>query len=379
MCENANVAENQTEGVDSGTKTTAFDFDAHRASAVDKFRSERGTYEDFGRTVQALLKSTLSAREVKVQSIEMRVKSEESFGAKAARASDATGERPKYGDPLSEIQDLAACRIITYFLKDVEAVQSIISEEFDVLELANRSSYLRAGGSPGYQSYHLIVRLSENRLALAEYMRFRGLVAEIQVRTVLQHAWAEIEHDIQYKSVDALPAEIGQRFQALAGLIEIGDREFQEIADSYEQVRIAAEASLEAGELTQVELTADSLRSYLDRKLGPDGRMKDWIYDWTSAYLRRMGFENLQQLDACIDGKDDDKASRAVWGSRQGQISRFEIILLLGVGPARYKRFHPYGSADFENNWFNERVDEMVNLLREAGFEVNDQVDLPNG
>src|SRR5690606_16052253 len=135
-------------------------------------------------------------------------------GEKAIRPGDDEGLTPKYSNPLDDILDLAGCRVITFFLNDVQTVRKIITDEFEVVEMANRSSHLRGGGRPGYESYHFIVRLTEARLTFAEYSRFRGMVAEIQVRTILQHAWAEIEHDIQYKSVDALPAEIGQRFQA---------------------------------------------------------------------------------------------------------------------------------------------------------------------
>ena len=48
-------------------------------------------------------------------------------------------------------------------------------------------------------------RLGSNRRKLSEYKKFDGLVAEIQIRTVLQHAWAEIEHDIRYKSTSTIP------------------------------------------------------------------------------------------------------------------------------------------------------------------------------
>jgi len=55
------------------------------------------------------------------------------------------------------------------------------------------------------------------------------------VRTVLQHAWAEMEHDIQYKSPNAIPTLIKRRFIALAGLLEIADREFQTLQDENER------------------------------------------------------------------------------------------------------------------------------------------------
>lgn len=57
-------------------------------------------------------------------------------------------------------------------------------------------------GRLGYQSIHYLVKLPDQKTEWAEYKRFEGLIAEIQVRTILQHAWAEMEHDIQYKSAD---------------------------------------------------------------------------------------------------------------------------------------------------------------------------------
>src|SRR5438309_774277 len=78
-------------------------------------------------------------------------------------------------------------------------------------------------------------------------------VAEIQVRTILQHSWAEIEHDIQYKSVSVIPAEIRRRFMSLAGMLEIADREFQAIQDADKRLTEEARASVEGGQLGKVE------------------------------------------------------------------------------------------------------------------------------
>lgn len=367
-CQDGCVTDEQSD--ETQIDSDPFDFDAHRAQTVEQYRPKRGNYEDLAKTVQGLLNAAISAAGLKVQAIDERAKTEESLGNKAARPADAEGLSPKYANPLDEIQDLAGCRVITFFLDDVQEVRHIIDAEFDVLEMANRSSHLRGAGRPGYESYHFVVRLTDARLALAEYARFRGMVAEIQVRTILQHAWAEIEHDIQYKSVDALPAGIGRRFQALAGLIEIGDREFQAIFDAHEEVRAQAAVSLQAGRLSEIELTAESLKAYLDRKLGPDGRMRDWTYDWTASYLRQGGFENLQQLDDCIGTTNDDKASRAVWGSRQGQLTRLELVLLAGMGPERMKAIHPYSNSDPDDDWYGRKVDREAKTLEDAGFPI---------
>lgn len=157
-----------------------------------------------------------------------------------------------------------------------------IEREFEVIERTDRSSLLADEERLGYQSIHYLVRLASNRAALAEYSPFAHDIIEIQVRTILQHAWAEIEHDIQYKSVEALPSDIRRRFMALAGMLEIGDREFQALAEADRRIRTSAKRLIGRNELKAVEITADALRVYLDRKLGADGRMADWNYGWNA-------------------------------------------------------------------------------------------------
>jgi ppGpp synthetase/RelA/SpoT-type nucleotidyltranferase len=49
-----------------------------------------------------------------------------------------------------------------------------------------------------YFAVHYLVSLKEDRLSLAEYAHFRGMRCEIQIQTILNHAWAETSHDILY-------------------------------------------------------------------------------------------------------------------------------------------------------------------------------------
>src|SRR5260221_5516316 len=104
---------------------------------------------------------------------------------------------------------------------------------------------------------------------------------------------AEGKHDIQYKAVTAVPSRIRRRFTALAGLIEIADREFQAIANENTAIRAQARIDIDSGNLEQVEITRDSLKEYLDKKYGPDGRMREYSYDYTVRLLLTLGFTNL--------------------------------------------------------------------------------------
>lgn len=201
-----------------------------------------------------------------------------------------------------------------------------------------------------------------------EYQSYKDLTFEIQVRTILQHAWAEMEHDIEYKSAAVIPASIRRKFIALAGLLEIADREFQALQEEDERLRQQARKSVQLVELTHVEITPDALKSYLDQKLGPDGRMTTWSsYNFTANLLRQLGFETLSQVDECIAGYDDDQVSRALWGMRQGQLNRFEDTQLAAMSDifiARHwwcKPGNPYWPKLFK---------ERLERLKDASIEI---------
>src|SRR5438034_11106631 len=163
----------------------------------------------------------------------------------------------------------------------------MLSEEFKIVERSDMVAELIEEDRFGYQSIHYLVKLTPQRARLPEYDPFALSIAEIQVRTILQHAWAEIEHDIQYKSVETIPSSLKRRFMLLAGMLEIVDREFEAVQKEDEQLRREARVSVQQGRLDKVEITPDALRAYLDKKLGPDGRIADWAYQSQATQPRR--------------------------------------------------------------------------------------------
>ena len=346
----------------------AFDLATHRRKAVADYQKCAALYADFAQVVYSIVRTCLDRQSIKVHSIEHRAKSLESFGDKAQLPADEDPNRPKYPDPLKQITDLAGVRIITYFLSTEPEVDEIVAGEFEVIEKSDKGELLHQDERLGYNSIHYLVKLRATRCDLPEYARFRDLVAEIQLRTILQHAWAEIEHDIQYKSAVALPSEIRRRFMTLAGLLEMGDREFQAIQDESLRLKEEAREFVAAGRLGEVEITPDALKAYLDRRLGPDGRVADWSYAWELRILRRLGFSDLRQLDEAIANYDDDKISRIVHGSRQGQLTRLDGVLLAAMGDEFIVR-HPWAS-DSNSSWFPQLALGSIARLKATGVEV---------
>jgi RelA/SpoT family protein len=266
---------------------------------------------------------------------------------------------------MADITDLAGVRVITFFPRTVSEMGELVTEEFQVVERVDHTALLMQQERFGYKSVHFLVHLNEDRLHLPEYARFTGMTAEIQVRTVLQHAWAEIEHDIQYKSATTIPGEIRRRFMALAGMLEVADREFQAIQDSDIELREQARRSVDLGNLEQVEITPDALEAYLNKTIGADYRISPFSYDWGARLLRKLGFTNFRQVDECIKPYNEDVVGRTIYGTRQGQLTRFEALLLAAMGEVFITK-HPWADSP----WFASRMKEYLDKLRAAEIPI---------
>jgi ppGpp synthetase/RelA/SpoT-type nucleotidyltranferase len=325
----------------------------------------RPHYEQLCQVAKHILEGAIEGSGLKVSSIEARAKALDSFARKAIKPSEANPASPKYSNPIADITDLAGVRIITFFPETIARIDEIVAKEFQVLERSDKGEKLYEEERFGYRSVHYLARLSETRSSLPEYQKYSGTVIEIQPRTILQHAWAEIEHDIQYKSTSVIPQEIGRRFKALAGMLEIADREFQAVQDEDNRLRQVARQMIKEGEIDEVEITPDALKTFLSRTLGGDQRIRWSSYDYLARTLRKCGFRTLRELEDCMGGYDGDKLSRLVFGFRQGQIIRCELVLLASMGEV-YAERHPWA----DSTWFKDGTEETLRIFREGNIEV---------
>jgi putative GTP pyrophosphokinase len=263
-------------------------------------------------------------------------------------------------------------RIITQILGTLVEIDELLHSEFEIIEQSDKGRELIEKERFGYQSIHYLVRISPERTRLAEYERYRGAVTEIQVRTILQHAWAEIEHDIQYKSTTTIPEEIRRRFMALAGMLEVADREFQAIQGADNKIAETAREMVARGELGGVEITPKSLKQFLDKRIGPDGRISDWAYDWTARLAKTLGFRDLKQIEEAISNYRDYELNSLAWASRQGQLTRFELMLLAALGE-RFIERHPYGGSE----WFPSQQRRFLERFKDNGIQTS-IIELPD-
>jgi putative GTP pyrophosphokinase len=143
--------------------------------------------------------------------------------------------RQKNGDEKSVIiTDLIGIRITCPFIEDIARVQEVLEKKFEVLEVDHKGSE-RTFREFGYQSTHLLVRIPRN--LMGEQGPFDFDIAEIQIRTILQDAWAEVEHELVYKSeFTPFDAPIKHKLAAVNASLSLADIIFQEIRNHQRQV-----------------------------------------------------------------------------------------------------------------------------------------------
>lgn len=215
-------------------------------------------YQAFVSEIEHLITKILEANNINCNAITSRTKSRESFAEKIER------KHGKYTD-LYQITDIAGVRIITYYAEDVDKIAKIIEAEFEV-DYEN-SIDKRESLEPdrfGYCSVHYVVQMNSQRLSLCEYSIFKNLKCEIQIRSILQHAWAEIEHDIGYKSEIAIPKEMRRDFSRIAGLLEIADKEFNQIRSALKDYKNCAQTQITENTFLDRELDSVILEVLID-------------------------------------------------------------------------------------------------------------------
>ena len=189
---------------------------------VKEFEIKKPLYEVFGLKVKQLINELLIVDDTKIHHLSQRTKDISKLKEKISRKGN------KYSN-LNEITDLSGIRIITFFAEDVDKIAEIIKSEFEVDHKNTIDKRDLAEDKFGYMSMHYVVSIAENRSKLAEYKQFKGLKLEIQIRSILQHGWAEIEHDLGYKGAKGIPSEFKRDFNRVAALLETSDKEFDRL------------------------------------------------------------------------------------------------------------------------------------------------------
>ncbi|HVF04138.1 MAG TPA: hypothetical protein VNA20_04805 [Frankiaceae bacterium] len=190
--------------------------------AYERVRDE---YAAFANALRVLVEELCRANDLAIDAVTARAKDTTSLVDKFTQRHDYTS--------LDDVTDKCGVRVVTRYREAVDDVLDMLRDEFAVIEVVHHG-----GATPdsfGYSSDHVLIRIGERRLSFKEWRRYEGLVAEVQVRSILQHAWAAISHSLDYKSGVEVPDSARRRLFRVAALLETGD----EIFDGYRNDVIA--------------------------------------------------------------------------------------------------------------------------------------------
>ena len=235
-----------------------------------------------------------------------------------------------YPHPWQDIHDLIGVRVTTYHSTEIPRIIEALTEVFEVRRSVDKTAQTRVSGSFGYGSHHLILRVPPSRVtpALQAYV---GREFEVQIRTVLQHAWAEFEHDIRYKrrgNTGKLAPEVDRAFTLAAGLIELADQQFDLIAAQQSATDTTAPIDLD------VKFTAETLPGIIALLHGntiPQSRLEH--YHWLEELLHAHGLTTVAQLTELMSPANLEQVKTALHYTFQpGQVRIIDDLLLAAFG-----------------------------------------------
>ena len=267
-------------------------------------------YERLEKLVDERLKKVLDTDNNPLIQITHRIKTKESIEGKLKR-------KPDHYKSVDDLYDVLGVRVICYFSSDVDKATELIAGSFKVdKERSKDKRKLINATSFGYLSLHYVCSLPDEDSDLSD------LWFEIQIKTILQHSWAEIEHDLGYKSEIEIPRDIRRSFSKAAGLLETADDIFSDIQKRLEEYKIKIKREMDSealdelyfDRLTLIEFTAHN-RKYRDflgeiaaithahiTEGNPDNQLKQ---------IEFLGINTLGDMTRLIDEQHDVALSLA--------------------------------------------------------------------
>jgi len=266
------------------------------------------SYKQLDDIVEKKLNDALDRADIHTMQIAHRVKTADSVSGKLARKPD------KYSTA-SDLTDIVGYRIICYFTDQIDLISSIVEDLFviDRDNYVDKSKMLKPNAF-GYLSVHYICSLKPSDEYPDSLTKIRF---EIQIRTVLQHTWAEIEHDLGYKNEFGVPHHVRREFSQMASLLEVADAGFGRIKRELDRYSCIVIERLRTGNVTDIQIDSLSLREFL--------RYNEDFVNFTNSiaaisgaqltevnadpYIRQLEFFGIEDLGGLITLINDRRES----------------------------------------------------------------------
>lgn len=206
---------------------------------IAEFEKVRPDYVEFAKLLETIL-NKVGEKFGLLALVQSRAKGVASFSGKII-------SKDKYKNPLVDMTDLCGARIIVHFQSHVEKVCLFIKENFEVDEANSLDLKSRLKVSEfGYRSIHYIITPKKDSiLGIPIAEKFKTMKAEIQVRTLAEHVWADISHDRIYKTCLNIPEEWKREAARLSAILENADITFAKMSYDIDSVSVVYELQYE--------------------------------------------------------------------------------------------------------------------------------------
>ncbi len=212
------------------------DFELRKQSFLNDYNQKLPTLKaaaaSFGALIEAILQGLNG---VNIAKIESRVKSADESVRKFKRKYRNLVEDRAENYVISDyITDLIGVRVVCLYEDELPAIMAKVREYFDVIEITDKTSPMEDSESDfGYKGVHMDLRLNADQARLPEHSAYAQQAFELQIRTIIQDSWSELDHKIKYKK--SIPTNLKRRINILSALFELADREFLQIRNETNQ------------------------------------------------------------------------------------------------------------------------------------------------
>jgi putative GTP pyrophosphokinase len=262
-------------------------------STWQELHAERsGLYDRLKDEVIFTLETELERLEIKTHTVTGRVKTVESLEQKSTRKD--------YADPLAQAGDIVGVRVVTLFRSDLSKVGDVVAAKFAVLSTDDKVDGAQDPSTFGYMSHHYGARLHPDHRG-PRYDGLGDLVFEVQVRTLLMDAWANVSHYLAYKGESSIPEGLRRDFHALSGLFYVADKHFELFLGTAEDVRADAAQSIRSSTVG-IPLNLETLAALL-RERYPDRDATDRT--GIAALVDELLVFDIDQLDSLVAALDE--------------------------------------------------------------------------
>lgn len=275
--------------------------DFHCEMILDEYREKLPVFKQLQTVVEEKLRNCLEENHIIVSGLESRIKTEASLAGKL----ELKGQ--KYHS-LGDITDIVGARIITFYSDEVDVISALVEKLFEVnWENSVDKRKMLATDRFGYMSLHYVCRVPEALFCDPAMPELNNIRFELQMRSTLQHVWANMYHDIGYKTEVEIPVEYQRNMSRLAGILELADEQFSRIRREITDYRRNVQSLVASGNFDEVPLNGDTFRSYLELK--PFSRLAEKIAAINQAELyedsvmlyynvfRNMGMKTIGDIE----------------------------------------------------------------------------------